>query len=151
MNPTLDAATVQQAVTLFFVVGGGMLLLGLVKAALDIASFFRRSPPIDQTIAAIMREFNAQLSERVHIRDFNACEARHAQQVRDIEARHMAELRAMEGRIDGRLGGLHDSLVELRTAVLASITDVVKDLGYVQGESSQRRGGGNPWTPSTPA
>ncbi|MBU4459191.1 MAG: hypothetical protein KJ579_01380 [Verrucomicrobia bacterium] len=157
MNPNADAATVQQALQVFYVIGGVMALLGVVKAVLDIAAFFRRQPPIEQTIAAISKQFNDALNERVHIRDFQACDARHGQQIRDAEfrhtaaiaeaeARHAAAIEAMESRIDKRIEGLHGSLVELRRTSIQATLDVMKDLGYVAGAKADkddgRRAGG---------
>lgn len=141
MNPSADAAAAQQALQVFYVIGGLMVLLGLVKAVLDVAAFFRRQPPIDQTIAAIVREFNEQLAERVSVRDFNACEARHAQQLRDSEARFSGEIRAMEARMDRRMEGLHASLVELRRTSMQAAMDLMKDLGFVQGSADKSSGG----------
>ena len=119
-----------------------MVLLGLVKAVLDVAAFFRRSPPIDHTITAIVREFNDQLAERVSVRDFNACEARHAQQLRESEARFSQEIRAMEARMDRRMEGLHASLVELRRTSMQAALDMMKDLGFVQAAQDSARKGG---------
>jgi hypothetical protein len=138
MNPNPDAATIGQALQVFYVIGGIMALLGVVKAVLDIAGFFRRQPPIDQTIAALVREFNEQLTQRVHVNEWRSCEARHAQQIRDVETRYTAEIRAMEARMDRRLEGLHESLVELRATTLASFKDVMKDLGYVAGSKADK-------------
>jgi len=138
MNPSPDAATVQQALQVFYVIGGLLALLGIVKAVLDIVSFFRRSPPIDQTIAALVGEFNKQLNDRVLIRDFNNCEARHTQQLRDAQVRFTADIQAMEERIDRRLEGLHGSLVELRRTSIQATLDVMKDLGYVQGSKADK-------------
>jgi hypothetical protein len=131
MNPTPDAATLQQALPLFYVVAGTMTLLGLVQMVLGIAGFFRRQPPIDQTIAGLVREFNTELGNRVHVRDWEKCEARHAQQVRDIESRYCQLLRDMESRFDARMAGLHGSVVEVRTgqqAILKSLNQIVRDM-----------------------
>jgi hypothetical protein len=123
---------------LFYVVGGTMALLGLVNMVLQIVSFFRRSPPIEQVISALAGEFNKQLNDRVLIRDFNACEARHTGQLREAQTRFTAEIQAMEGRIDRRLDGLHGSLVELRRTSIQATLDVMKDLGYVQGSKADK-------------
>ncbi|WP_448577463.1 hypothetical protein [Thermosphaera sp.] len=132
--------SVPQALTLFYLLGGGLLLLSLVKTVLDVAAFFRRTPPIDHTIATLVRELNAQLQEKVSTRDCASTEQRHMQQIRDVEtrakdmeARLGAELRAMESRIDNRLSELHASVSALRATMVSAISDVMKDLGFVQG------------------
>lgn len=133
MNPNPDAATVQQALQLFYVLGGSLILLGLVKAVLDIIGFFRRQPPIDQTIAVIVREFNEQLNQRVHKSDWATCERRHAEQLQAVDARYAQQFRDMEGRLDKRFEGLHESLVELRQTTLNLFNDITRALGQVEG------------------
>lgn len=148
---TISLTTIQQALTLFFVLTGGLLLLNLVRAILEVAGFFRRKPPIDETIAAIVREFNNQLQDKVSLRDFTACDARHCQQIREMEARvtavakeqetrTRAEIRSMDERVDGRFAGLHSSLVEVRTTLQNSMADVLKEIGWLRGKDAAEGG-----------
>lgn len=137
----MDTAALTEALFLGKLILGLNSLTSLVTGVLAIAAFFRRQPSIDATLTALMKEFNAQLQERVLIRDFNVCENRHAQQMRDLETRFSAAVVGVENRIDQRLSGMHASIVSLRTIFNDStkethriLQDLYKDGGWTRGK-----------------
>lgn len=121
----------------------GKLLLGItavitpINGALAVAAFFRRQPPIDQTITALIQEFNKQLQERALNRDLQACEARHAQHVRDLDARFQQAILAVESRMERRFGEIHEDISAIRQSqeeIIHSLRDLYRDGGWTRGK-----------------
>lgn len=133
----MDTAALSEALFLGKLILGLTALMALVNSALSIAAFFRRQPSIDSTLTALIKEFNAQLQERVLIRDFKDCDVRHMQQVRDVESRFAATVVQMEHRMDQRFVGMHEAIVAIREGqkeTLVMLQDLYKDGGWTRGK-----------------
>lgn len=132
----MDTAALSEAIFIGKLILGLYAIMQLLTSALTVAAFFRRQPSIDSTLTALIKEFNAQLQDRVLVRDFRESDARHNEMVRAVETRFSAAIVQVEQRIDSRMSGLHDAIVSLRGSnerILIMLQDIYKDGGWTKG------------------